>query len=326
MACDHLDPKTFDARMSNLKNYNNFIYKEWQDNLKAAMRELYEAWQSSKGWNKINTLYNTTKNTLETAGNRVEKNYTTMKTGGEAYMKSQDINRTIDSIDYHSYICSTKKWNDDDEIIIDEEKISSAAQKLSKSYKNIVTYATNAKSILETDQKFGYYSTGEDNPRLTLYNAYKSLVENLDGALDKFSQDLSTTIAEDKAAREAQKTASTVDALDFSDIVAGEESSTENQTTTTTTATDTPSGSNDITVDSSLPEGFVGNSNGVDTSRIAATEQDAINGNFIPEDQVYVDYFNAEGVTVRESENGGYIISRDGVDIGWTDAYNGAEN
>lgn len=73
---------------------------------------------------------------------------------------------------------------------------------------------------------------------------------------------------------------------------------------------------------SNLPEGFEDNGNGIDNSRIAGTEQDAVNGNFIPEDQIYTDSFESDNVTVTEGENGGYKVSNDGTDIGWTDAYN----
>ena len=72
-----------------------------------------------------------------------------------------------------------------------------------------------------------------------------------------------------------------------------------------------------------LPEGFEDNGNGIDNGRIATTEQDAVNGDFIPEDQIYTDVFEGDNVSVTEGDNGGYMVSDGDIPIGWTDTYAG---
>lgn len=208
MACDHLDKKTFDNAMEEIKSKYKKIIREYKNGLNSAMESYYTAWQSKKGWDKINALYNTLTTSLNSAGRAINKNYDTMKAGGEAYAKAQDMFLWIGNFDNEELSYTKKKFGEDQEIIIDEEKIQTATESLKASLEKIDSYIDEAQLVTKTDKTFGYYSTGDSNPRATLNQALNDLETSVVTAFKTFLSDNATTIAEDKAAREAAKQAS----------------------------------------------------------------------------------------------------------------------
>ena len=85
---------------------------------------------------------------------------------------------------------------------------------------------------------------------------------------------------------------------------------------------DTTGGGEDDTTPSP-DEDYDFNDNGIDTGRISDSESGALEGEFIPEDQIYEPSFDSDDVTFHEGENGGIRIDNGGTPIGWTDIVEG---
>ena len=89
---------------------------------------------------------------------------------------------------------------------------------------------------------------------------------------------------------------------------------------TSTGSGDGPTGDGDTSGTQPSPDGdYDFNNNGIDTSRIAGSESEAMAGDFIPEDHIYDPSFESDGVTFHDGENGGIRIDNEGIPIGWTD-------
>lgn len=219
MACDHLDKKTFDNAMEEIKRDYNNIYKEYSNGLAKAMKAYYDAWQSKKGWDKINALYGRISTALDRAGVFIRGNYNIMKNGAENYAKKQDMFLWIGEINVRNFEMTKKTFNEDSEIIIDEDKIKSAGTELSASLKKLNSYIDNSKNQTSSDVKFGYYSTGDAlNPREEIHHAYVDLDSSLNFATEQFIKDFEAILEEDKTARDQAKQDSAVEASDFSGI------------------------------------------------------------------------------------------------------------
>ena len=54
MACDHLDKKTWDAAMEQIRAQYYQIHQTFCNGFKDAMNQYYDAWQSKKGFDRIN--------------------------------------------------------------------------------------------------------------------------------------------------------------------------------------------------------------------------------------------------------------------------------
>lgn len=218
MACDHLDKKTFDNAMEVIKDDYYDIAREFNGGLEKAMKSYYDAWQSKKGFSKINDLYSNIANGLENASMRICINYNTMKKGGEAYAKSQDMWLIIGDIDRKDFSMEKQDFAEDREIIIDDAKIAEAGKELEESLKKLNGYIDNSKTQTSSDEKFGYYSDNDTNPRLSINKAYTNLETTFNQAIRQFSANLEQLLEDDKAQREANKQAAAVDNSDFSDI------------------------------------------------------------------------------------------------------------
>ena len=224
MACDHLDKRTFTNAMDAINGDYNDMVREFSGGFASAMISYYDAWQSKKGFDKINKFYRNVANVLDTASARIVKNYNTMKDGGEAYARSQDMDLYIESIFRQEFNVEERTFEEDREIIIDDTKISTAGENMRKSLERINSYIDNSKVQTENDQKFGYYSDS-DNPRASIHTAYSQLDNGLRVATKDFTEDFQQILEADKAEREARKQASAVakqaeavDSNNFTDI------------------------------------------------------------------------------------------------------------
>lgn len=220
MACDHLDKKTFSNAMEVINKEYCDLYNEFNKEFENAINAYYEAWQSTKGWNKVSELHQWFSRSLSIASEAIVKNYNIMKENGEAYAKMQDMWVFLDNIDKKDFtVVKKQSFDEDREIIVDRDKISEAGQQLETSLKKIVSHIENSLSQTETDQKFGYYSTGGgNNPRDTIYRAYSSLLTSLKNAINQFQLRFAEMLEEDKNEAERIKTEAAVQNSDFSDI------------------------------------------------------------------------------------------------------------
>ena len=218
MACDHLDKRTFDNAMENIiANYYS-ISSTFDGSFTLAMNDYYDAWQSKKGFERINTFYQAFANALETASKAIVKNYNIMKDSGETYAKDQGMWLIIGSIAKKAFSMDKKDFSEDREIIIDDEKISLAGENMKKSLEKINACLESLLTLTESDEKFGYYSEGGENPRLAMSKAFNALEDALVAATTKWSGDLSKDLDADKQLRESQKQAAAAQDSDFSGI------------------------------------------------------------------------------------------------------------
>jgi len=218
MACDHLHKRTFDNAMEKVRDDYYNMNKEFKGGLASAMVAYYDAWQSTKGWNKVNDLYLSIATALTTAGSAICKNYTTMKAGAEKFAKEQDMFLWIGEITTKEFDMEKKTFGEDAEIIIDEGKISSSGNLLKASLEKINSYVDASKAQTSSDDNFGYYSDGGVNPRATMYDAYTALDTALRNATTKFFKDFESILEADKALRDATKQESAVENSDFTNI------------------------------------------------------------------------------------------------------------
>ena len=218
MACDHLDKKTWDAAMEQIRAQYYQIHQTFCNGFKDAMNQYYDAWQSKKGFDRINKFYEKVARSLNNASERIVNNYNTMRVGGQAYAQSQDMFVNIENISKRNFEMTNQNFADDREIIVDDVKIKDAGEKARIILTQINKYLESSLDVTSSDQRFGYYSDGDVNPRHSLHLAYDILETSLKTATEDFAKDLQNDVEEDKAMREARKQESAVEASDLTDI------------------------------------------------------------------------------------------------------------
>lgn len=218
MACDHLDKRTFNNAMENILTNYNSISATFDGMFARAMEEYYDAWQSKKGFERVNSFYSVITEALDKASSSIIKNYNTMKDGGEAYARDQHMFLIIESITKKTFSMDKKDFSDDREIIIDDEKISTAGENTKKSLERIASCLNDSINQTASNEKFGYYSDGGDNPREAMHKSYEALEEALKNATNNWFKELENDLESDKQLRTEQKQAAAVQDSDFSGI------------------------------------------------------------------------------------------------------------
>ena len=218
MACDHLDKKTWDAAMEQIRAQYYQIHQTFCNGFKDAMNQYYDAWQSKKGFDRFNKFYDKVARSLNSASEKIVNNYNTMRVGGQEYARSQDMFVNIENINKRTFEMNIQNFDDDREIIVDEAKITAAGEKARIILSQINNYLDSSKDVTSSDQRFGYYSDGGVNPRASIHMAYDMLEGALRTATADFAKDLQKDIEEDKAMRDARKQESAVEASDLSSI------------------------------------------------------------------------------------------------------------
>ncbi len=221
MACDNLRPGTFkDAMGSILKDYNE-LNKEFKNGFTDAINALYDAWKSTKGYNRIGDLYQNVGKILGYQSSQIYKNYNTMYDGAMDFARKEEMANALfglPEIGEKEYEVNKKTFPENGDIEIDEEKLADAGAKLTESFKNLAKCINNSFDETSSDDKFGYYSSDEVNPRERLHGAYNSLKTGLDAAAELYQRNFEEELEQDKEARAAARQASAVNSNDISDV------------------------------------------------------------------------------------------------------------
>lgn len=221
MSQDMLRLGTFKNSMTSIITDYNELNREFRNGFTDAINALYDAWKSTKGYDRIGDLYQNVGKILNAQSEKIFENYNTMVNGAWQFVQAEggaEVLSGLPEISKKEYEINKKTFPENGDIEIDEGKLASAGEKLTASFKNLAKCINNSFDATDSDDKFGYYSVAEVNPRERLHSAYSMLKIGLDASADLYQRNFEEELEQDKEARAAARQASAVDSNDISGV------------------------------------------------------------------------------------------------------------
>ena len=198
MGCDHLDVRTFKKSMERIQRTHAGMHLTYKTNLMQAFDDMKRAWDTPKGWTKLHELSTKIHMRMSSLNKTIEHNYTVMDESGTDWARSQQVMLffvpPIPSIGYERY----EIGNHDGEINeVNKEEVLAAAKKIKFTLDSISEIMLDIDYATKTDEGFGYYSTGEVNPREEINKRVKAESSLIDEDFAKYADKMNEEIEED---------------------------------------------------------------------------------------------------------------------------------
>ena len=165
MGCDHLSVDTFKGSMQQINGQYQSMHVAYANDLTNAFESMKKAWNTPKGWERVQKLATSLGNNLSSCGRSIEQNYTEMDNSGTKWAQEQHV------------------W-------------LNALQK-------IFDGLNNMEKVTKSDDAFGYYSTAGNNPRESLNSTLLSKETAMETAFQGYMTNINSDIDADNAARDA---------------------------------------------------------------------------------------------------------------------------
>ena len=205
MGCDHLDVGHFRDSMSIVDERYNDIYNYYKKDLKNAFDSMKKAWNTPKGWNRVQDYANKLAETMEKLAISVEGNYELMRKSATEWAKSQQVWMFfIKEIPMRKFELYDAGKHEGELNEVKKEEVKDAADRIKIVMNNMCTAIGFIELCAQNDDLFGYYSTqGDYNPREELNKAMHKLKNDVQEAFDGYANNMNQAIDEDNAARES---------------------------------------------------------------------------------------------------------------------------
>ena len=203
MGCDHLNVRVFKKSMEELRDNHRDMYRIYRDELIDEFKWMKKAWDTPKGWKKINDLALKVNGTMIGTNGWLEEEYIMMNKSGTDWARSQDVMMFfIPPMLHINYEAYNTGEHDGELNEVNKEEVLTHANNIKIALNEIKDCMNKIEIVTKDDDTFGYYSTGTINPREEINSAVKKGIASLDEEFTNYMSNMNKDIEEDNAERE----------------------------------------------------------------------------------------------------------------------------
>ena len=204
MACDHLEVDTFLGSMNKINGKYGAMYVAYSNSLTQAFQEMKNAWDTPKGWEKVQTLASSLYRNMSSLGRSIESNYTEMKDSGTKWANAQHVwFFNCPPITQHTFTEFNPGKHDGKLNEVKREEVKNAATSIKNALQTIFDALNDMENVTREDASFGYYSTGGTNPRAALNVSLSTKESAMENAFQSYMKNITDEIDADNQEREA---------------------------------------------------------------------------------------------------------------------------
>lgn len=195
-----LDTQKFPSSMKVVEdNYNLLDVTNSTSDLVTVLTNLRAHWHTNLGFAKANELAEKVSSILNNARKVINSQYLAMLSSANQYMLSQGGRLfQLDRLDPKEILC--EKVNFDDPIPhIDDSDVDAVKESLSLSFGKLIEALNCINPSVESDEAFGYYASGDVNPRAVIQATITNTKNNLQDVLNEFNITFNSDIDQDRA-------------------------------------------------------------------------------------------------------------------------------
>ena len=204
MGCDHLTVDTFKGSMQQINGHYQSMRVAYTGDLTRAFENMKKAWNTPKGWERVQKLATSLGNNLRSCGRSIEQNYTEMDNSGTKWAQEQHVwFFNCPPVNTYTWTAFDAGKHDGQLNEVKREEVISAATDIKNALQKIFDGLNNMEKVTKSDDAFGYYSTAGNNPRESLNSTLLSKETAMETAFQGYMTNINSDIDADNAARDA---------------------------------------------------------------------------------------------------------------------------
>lgn len=205
MACDNLRPATFNKAMSSIKDEFDALVPAF-NKFKAVTDEMKkEGWHTPAGYDDINMLANRVRTSVENCCKVIFNNYNEMKRSAKQFAQKEKMSINVREINLKKIPEIKDAMGADDDGFVDDDVLGSKSTPLGNAKKDILEHLKTIKTVTGSEESFGYWSTGSNDPREAINHSASHMYSRVEQIIDTWNNDLWDRVQTDKADRENAK-------------------------------------------------------------------------------------------------------------------------
>lgn len=194
-----LDTQKFKFSMKIVEdNYNLLDVTNSTSDLVTVLTNLRAHWHTNLGYAKANELAVKVSGFLNNARKVINSQYLAMLSSANQYMLSQGGQIfQIERLNPKEIVCEKVAY-DDPTPHIDDGDVDAVRESLNVSFGKLVTALSNIIPYVDSDQMFGYYASGDVNPRVVIQTTVTNTKNQLETLLREFNSTFNSDIDKDR--------------------------------------------------------------------------------------------------------------------------------
>lgn len=204
MGCDHLSVDTFKGSMQKINGSYQSMHVAYTNDLTNAFESMKKAWNTPKGWERVQKLATSLGNNLNNCGKSIEQNYTEMDNSGTKWAQEQHVwFFNVPAVNSYTWTAFDAGKHDGQLNEVKREEVKTAATDIKNALQKIFDGLNDMEKVTKSDDAFGYYSTAGNNPRESLNTTLTSKETAMETAFQTYMSNINADIDADNAARDA---------------------------------------------------------------------------------------------------------------------------
>ena len=204
MGCDHLSVDTFKGSMQQINGHYQQMRVAYTSDLTTAFESMKKAWNTPKGWERVQKLATSIGNNLSACGKSIEQNYTEMDNSGTKWAKEQHVwFFNCPPVNSYTWTAFDAGKHDGQLNEVKREEVKNAATSIKDALQKIFDALNEMEKVTKSDEKFGYYSTAGNNPREAINTTLTAKETAMETAFQGYMSNINDDIDADNAARDA---------------------------------------------------------------------------------------------------------------------------
>lgn len=204
MGCDHLSVDTFKGSMQQINGQYQSMHVAYANDLTNAFESMKKAWNTPKGWERVQKLATSLGNNLSSCGRSIEQNYTEMDNSGTKWATEQHVwFFNVPPVNTYTWTAFDAGKHDGQLNEVKREEVKNAATDIKNALQKIFDALNEMEKATKSDEKFGYYSTAGTNPREAINSTLTSKETAMETAFQGYMSNINGDIDADNAARDA---------------------------------------------------------------------------------------------------------------------------